>query len=179
MNPTKERSAFADVAGQRTELGIILGLSQPVAESVLRAAIDDPAYARNLLVCRRDPELLGHLLANPPAPRAEFTIAELLARSATALLAWAKAGFTVVDDATYQRRLSACASCPDLTRPPARQRHLYVALGAAFDEKAVCNRCGCTVVRKARLSSEHCPAAHPDDARLSRWADPTPQATSV
>jgi hypothetical protein len=100
---------------EREELGEILGLAEPVPEEVLSAAVEDGTYARNLLLCRRDPELLGHLLANPPRRRADFGRVELAGRAAKALARWAKTGFTFVDEETRRRRLAACESCPELT----------------------------------------------------------------
>jgi hypothetical protein len=149
---------------QCEELGRILGLDGPVAEQVLYAALDDEAYARNLLLCRRQPALLAHLLEHPPERPRRQTKAELAARGAGALVRWARTGFTVVDGATYERRLAACERCPDLQRTDAGNR--------------VCARCGCRVDWKARLSSESCPASDPGAPELTRWREPTPAQAS-
>jgi hypothetical protein len=143
---------------QRDALGRILGLDGPVPESVLIAAVENEDYARNLLLCRREPELLRDLIARPPHERRRFGAVELAARGSRALARWAATGFTTVDDATYQRRMSACVQCPELS-------------GQGSD-RPVCSLCGCRVVWKARMTSESCPAASPDDPSLTRWGEP-------
>jgi hypothetical protein len=144
---------------QRDALGRILGLDGPVPESVLIAAVEHEDYARNLLLCRREPELLHDLIARPPHKRRLGPV-ELAARGSRALARWAATGFTTVDDATYQRRMSACVQCPELS-------------GQGSD-RPVCSLCGCQVVWKARMTSENCPAASPDDPSLTRWGEPVP-----
>ena len=56
-------------------LGEILELGRPVSETVLLAALEHEAYARNLLTCRRAPALLNHLLEHPPAAQRPSTMA--------------------------------------------------------------------------------------------------------
>ena len=143
---------------QRDAFGRILGLDGPVPESVLIAAVENEDYARNLLLCRRDPELLSDLLARPPRRPRRFGAVEVAARGSRALARWAATGFTTVDDATYHRRMSACVQCPELS-------------GQGSD-RPVCSLCGCRVVWKARMTSESCPAASPDDPSLTRWGEP-------
>lgn len=160
------------LSAQCEELGRLLGLDRPVSEAVMHAAVDNETYINNLLICRRRPDLLEFLLANPPRPRQDFTTGELFLKTSKALLKWARKGFTVVDDTTYRRRLDACHRCPDLVRPPESKRRLYAAIGAPADDRAVCAQCGCIMARKARLATEHCPALHPEQIGYSRWEEP-------
>jgi len=163
------------LAQQCEHMRLVLGVEREVPEAALLAAVENPAYADNLLTCRRDPELLDYLLANPPPRRGGPSNVDLMARGARAIALWAKAGFTVVDDATLRRRLEACGICPDLCKPP-RSSLLYRAAGADLDAKSVCGRCGCVVNNKARLPTETCPAPHPEIAGRNRWDEPLANA---
>lgn len=147
---------------RREELAEILGVAGPVPEKVLAAAVEDEAYARNLLLCRRDPDLLQHLLDNPPRRKPRFSRTELATRAAGALARWAKTGFTFVEDDVRRRRLAACEACPDLIRG---------------DNALACGLCGCRVEWKTRLSSESCPAPHDEFPNLTRWREPQPNHT--
>lgn len=149
------------MAEERAALGQLLGLGKPVPEEVLTAALEDDAYARNLLLCRRDPDLLEHLLGNPPRQAPRLRRAELATRAAGALARWAGTGFATVEEDVRRRRLEACEACPDLT----------TGSGAP-----TCALCGCRVEWKARLSSESCPAADEESPDLTRWGEPRPTA---
>lgn len=64
----------------------------------------------------------------------------------SALADWAKAGFAVVDEETYEKRIAACLACP----------HYF---------QNTCLLCGCKVagerLHKARLASSTCPDKPP------------------
>lgn len=161
----------------RADMGAILGLNAPVEEAVLRAAVEDTTYAHHLLVCRREPEFLSHLLDHPPQPPAQPSMAPKsvasLARAATeSMLRWAKTGFTTVTDAVLQGRLEACRACPYLLIPPKEQRRLYALAGADVDRPSVCGHCGCIVSVKARRPDDTCPVADPNHSGLNRWGEP-------
>jgi hypothetical protein len=162
----------SSLAEQAAHLGNILGQDGPVSEVVMRAAIENQSYAQNLLVCRREPTLLAHLLAHPPQPRRQLSMAELLVNGVKALAGWSLAGFTTVDANVQEQRLKACETCPNLTLPPTERRALYQLIGVEAGERAVCSLCGCSVLRKVRLTSESCPAAHPTEVGMSRWSEP-------
>lgn len=151
------------IAQEREAFGEILGLTEPVSEAVLSAAVENDAYARNLLLCRRDPELLEHLLRNPPRRAPRFHRRELALRAASALARWAKTGFTFVDQDVLSRRLAACHACPDLV----------------VGKVPTCAQCGCRVEWKARLSSESCPAVHDNTPGLTRWGEPLTATTTT
>lgn len=154
----------------RERFAEILGLDGPVSEPVLAAALEHNTYARNLLATRGVPEMMAPLLANPPTVAEEPSTAVLAGRAAKALAVWARTGFTVVDEATYQRRMSACASCPhelEATRHP--KLHRWIADG---ERPKVCGLCGCAVAKKARLSSEQCPAEDVERPGFTRWGEP-------
>jgi hypothetical protein len=155
-----------------------------VAETVMLGALNDPTYAHNLLVCRNAPQFLQHLLENPPATAkhnetgessdaigaGEKRNLELLKKATIALWNWGRAGFSVVDEETYQRRYGACLACEHLTDPP--QRLIYKLSRRKGAHQKVCGLCGCVVEKKARLSSETCPAPHARFAELNRWGEP-------
>ncbi|MGW2154513.1 hypothetical protein [Nonomuraea sp. NPDC001699] len=155
-------------------MGRVLGLDEAVPEEVLRAALIDENYAANLLTCRRHPELLQHLLSNPPKRQAEMPVHDLVARAGGALVRWARTGFTHVDDETLQRRMAACERCPELRNAPQSpgRRALYTIATLGLDDKSLCGKCGCAVVRKARLTSETCPAPDPSNPEMTRWQEP-------
>lgn len=174
------QSSLSDLTFEQQceQFGRILMLDGPVSNIVMQAAIANPTYANNLLICRREPNLLQHLLSHPPKPKDELSVSELLSKGALALMNWARAGFTVVDDEVYRRRLEACQQCPELKTPAESKRLLYELVGVKGSDKAMCALCGCAVKRKARLTTESCPAAHPLMAGHTRWAEPmttTPQ----
>lgn len=153
----------------RERLGTLLGLDAPVSDAVAVAAAADQVYARNLLATRDAPALLEHLLANPPQVEEPSTL-ELGGRLAQAMVRWGRTGFTVVDDATRARRLSACAACPH--RIEARRHptlHRWLADG---ERPQVCGLCGCALARKTRLGSERCPDEDPARPGFDRWGHP-------
>ncbi|MFI1577587.1 hypothetical protein [Embleya sp. NPDC020630] len=158
------------VEAQRTELGRILGLDAPVSEQVFRAAVTDDGYARNILTCRRDSELLDLVLARPPAPAEPLSPATLVARGATALARWARTGFTVVSDDVFDARMRACAACPHLATQRGNSLQRLTATG--LTDKSTCTLCGCVAARKARLPSEQCPGVDPERPDHTRWGDP-------
>lgn len=94
---------------------------------------------------------------------------ELLRNAAAALAEWARAGFAVVDEPTYLRRLEACLACPALAGPP--DTLLYRVAGAQVAERRICRHCGCMIAQKARLLSERCPEPHPVRPGQSRWGE--------
>lgn len=163
--------------------GSLLGIGEPVPEDALRAAVDDPVYARHLMGSRGAPEVVRLLLRNPPpaeslaaapasaAPAHDGRSAGALAvRAAAALGRWAAAGFRTVDEAALRRRLDACARCEHLSAPPEGRLYRIAALGA--DDPRVCGLCGCVAANKARLPGEACPAPHATLSGLTRWAEP-------
>ncbi|NEO81561.1 hypothetical protein [Moorena sp. SIO4G3] len=165
------------------EMGQILGLSEPVSPEVLQAATEDETYAHNLLVCRKEPAFLKHLLANPPQtliqsfePEEQSNL-ELLNKATSTLLRWAKTGFSVVDDETLARREEACLACPNLSAPQKLVQKLIPSkdatqkLGQRTGNK-VCQLCGCNLGKKIRIPSESCPDRHPTAAGMTRWGEP-------
>lgn len=79
------------------------------------------------------------------APTEEPTIAQMLSNFAEAMKDWAKAGFKLVDQTEFTRRLNICRSCP-LWMEDARK-----GLG-----KCKHSKCGCTKI-KHWLASSKCP----------------------
>jgi|SRR5215471_2589428 len=181
LNPDQEPAEVSTLSDDENleekclELGLTLGLDEPVSLQVLETALRDEVYSHNLLASRRNPVMLKYLLANPPqacviggAPT-QFSNAELVRRAARALLRWGKVGFTVVDQPTLQRRRAACLSCPHLVDPP--DKVLYKLTGTDESQK-ICDLCGCSIRKKIRLTSESCPAPHQEQQGLNRWGEP-------
>lgn len=178
LQPFRE---FTTLDEGRAALATLLNLPHPVEADVLISAIEDPDYARNLIVSRNAPPFLNHLLAHPPRRAATAAgndsasdgangigNAALVGKAAKSLWAWAKSGLEMVSDEVYQHRLSACAQCPHHIEPP--QRMVYTLAGAAG--RSVCDLCGCVTARKARLPHEACPSEDPQRAGFSRWGEP-------
>lgn len=161
----------AGVGEKCREMGDLLGLGEPVREEVLYGALEDESYAHNLLVSRRHPAFLTHLLKNPPptARRQEPSNFALVQRAAMAMWAWARTGFATVDDATFENRYGTCQQCPHLQAKP--DKLLHKIAGGEGDGK-VCGLCGCPALRKARLATEACPDPHPTKPGLNRWEQP-------
>jgi len=169
-----------EVACQR--LAELLGRDEPVAETVLRAAVDDPLYAMHLLASRSAPRLLAVLLENPPKPRNVRPLASavpapvdestpaVMKRFGRAMIEWGKAGFKTVDEEVYKKRLAACGACPNLRG--AKGKAVEGAADAALGLGQTCALCGCYARAKARIARENCPGKHPEDPLLSRWGEP-------
>lgn len=157
----------------------IFGLDAPPA--VIQRAIADAEFEYRLLVSKDNPKYLRALFADPaneryeppagaaPAPARRSDV-ELIGRAAKALAAWGASGFTTVDAETYARRTAACEACPHLRA--AENRLVYRLTGTDSKKRAVCDLCGCQVQRKARMATESCPGAHPEDPSLTRWGEP-------
>jgi hypothetical protein len=158
-----------------THFGALLGLDEAAPEDALRAAVDDPVYARHLMGSRGAPAAVRHLLRNPPrraaAPAEPPSTAALTVRAAAALGRWAAAGFKTVDEPTLRRRREACLGCEHLADPPEKVLYQIAARGA--DDPRVCALCGCVAANKARLPGESCPAPHPSVPGLTRWGEPS------
>src|SRR5436305_1405693 len=103
----------------------LLGTEEPLSDAVLTAISEDALYEHHLLVSRGFPEFQAHLLRNPPrlkprqgpAAKDGLSFLELATNLSKAMLRWAKAGFSLVSEDAYQRRLAACYCCPHLRCP--------------------------------------------------------------
>lgn len=159
----------------------MLGLEEPVSETVLIAAIESPAYARNLMQAMNKPVRLNDLLTNPPhlegaKPTNNFTHGRLIAKAGAALLKWAGAGFPTVSKSTLQRREDACLACPNLTAPASTLQQITASsvvrdeIGKRTGNKS-CSACGCVITNKIRLATESCPVAADGDPGMNRWGE--------
>jgi len=145
-----------------TRMGSVLGLEGPVPSSVLKRVMDDPLYAHHLITCRNTPGFLNVLLNDPrnkvyevPETVEEKTNIELISGVSRALLRWGKAGFSKVDEETYQERLATCRQCSHFVDPP--RKLLYKVMMIKKPSEKICKLCGCFISRKAKLSTESCP----------------------
>src|SRR4051812_23273881 len=128
----------------RLQFTKVLGLSEPISETALRGALEDPLYAHHLLVSRDTPEFLRVLLATPPQvfQEEDLSSATLATRALKAVWKWAKTGFTVVDAETYRKRLEACSQCPNLRAAPDKAAYTLLRFIDELESK-VCIICGC------------------------------------
>ena len=189
---TDESLSLAEV---RERFGSLLGLEEPMPLPVLRHALDDQYYRHNLLLCREWPHQLQMLLEHPknaeysdPLPSEEALRAdaeeeaaqrgnlELLAKAGSSFLAWGKSGFTRVDNETFERRFSACQGCDRLVEPPEKVLYKLTLSGDRIGSK-ICSACGCVASRKARLTTESCPLADPENPGFTRWGEPARTTT--
>jgi hypothetical protein len=153
--------------------GELIGLDGPAPPAVARRALVDERYAFYLLLTRDAPQLRLRLLEDPRnrdyEPAGDST-AELAGRAAKAMARWTATGLKRVDDETFQRRWASCQACPMLVKPP--DRLVYKGLTVLTGDRRVCSACGCMATAKARIPTEHCPVADPDDPSLNRWGEP-------
>lgn len=170
------REHTGDMADKCREMGELLGLSEPVSEAVLLGALNDSAYAHNLLVTRKNPAFLQHLLKNPPKiendPQQadEKSSLELVKKATEAMWKWAKTGFSTVEQAVLDKRYNTCLQCPNLKEPP--KKMVYKVVSANQSDDKICDLCGCVVANKVRLPSEACPDRHPTLPGVNRWEEP-------
>jgi len=157
-------------------LGNYLGFNKPVPKTVLLRALAEPAFAKKLLSARNSLRLLRPLLndeANERFRRKPTNLA-LIQQATTAFLKWGKAGFSIVDQETLERREAACLDCPHiglserfLQKMVARKKITGVPgkrLGAS-----ICKLCNCVLDKKIKLATESCPDKHPVRKGFNRW----------
>lgn len=95
---------------------------------------------------------------------------EILGKISGAIWHWAKTGFSIADQSTYEKRYSICMQCPRLADAP--RKLLYKVITANSVDEKICTLCGCVVSKKARIASESCPDKHSEHPELSRWEEP-------
>ena len=179
----------------RTRLARVLGREEPVPLNAFLRAVDDPSYFSYLLTSRNAPGFLEPLLADPanakygpaeapprPAATQRHSDMALVGRAAKAFIRWGKAGFSVVDEATLERRENACLACPNRVEPRSRlQKLIPISNAGQIGTRTgnhVCDLCGCQIAKKIRLPTESCPGAHPTEPGLSRWGEPADVAAA-
>ena len=176
--------SFQDIC---TRMGTFLGIKKQMPENAMRRAIQDPDFANNLITCRNAPDFLEVLLADPKneqyaeqTEESKMTNTDLIQKAASAFLRWGKAGFSVVDDATLERRENACLSCENITKPETTLQKLVTSKAKEQIGKrvadCVCKLCGCSLSKKIRLPSEACPGLDPHNSQLNRWGEPVMKA---
>lgn len=170
----KNNESWEDI---QAKFGDYLGIEEPVSRGVLRRAMEDSRFADYLITCRNRPKYLAALLNDPRnqeyemlEPTIEKSNRQLAIEAAKALLKWGKAGFSQVDRATFERRFGACQACPHLVEPP--NKLVYKVKLSPEADLRVCNACGCVAARKARLPTESCPVADPNQPGLNHWGEP-------
>ena len=167
------------------EFGEVLGLSYPVSEQVLIAALNNETYSHNLLMSRTSQGMLEYLVKNPPKVQnvvkktwhettTKKTNSELLLKATNSLLKWGKTGFSTVSKEVVKIREDACLACPNLSGANSSLQKLLP--GQKNDEiigkraaNKFCGLCGCNVGKKIKLTSESCPGKHPEKEGYTRW----------
>jgi hypothetical protein len=200
MTPSFEALRNASSLSEaRAAFGDFLGLSAPVPTGALNRAFADQYYRHTLLLNRNRPETLRLLLNQPantafeeggplsdpaPTPSASAVVAtpvafsngQLVAKAGKSLFDWAMTGFAVLDQEAFEARFSACERCDRLSEPP--ETLAYALTRTKRSDPRVCDACGCTAARKARLASEQCPLTDPADPALTRWGEPVRRTTT-
>jgi hypothetical protein len=178
----------------RARFARVLGREEPVPVAAFLRATDDPSYCSYLLASRGTPGFLEPLLSDPanaryePGEAASQSNVALAGRAAKALITWGRAGFSVADADTIERRELACLACPHLGEPKAAVQRMLPAKRVSAESgrrtgNKICTQCGCQVAKKIRVPTEQCPVDDPERPGFSRWgearrtfeASPTPE----
>ncbi|GLH87101.1 hypothetical protein SSBR45R_45610 [Bradyrhizobium sp. SSBR45R] len=176
----REGDSVADI---RLRVERALGLARPLPMAALQRMMDDEEYFHHLIAARTAPAMLSHLIAfaeGDAKPSTSTPIrtgddephsaGALVAKAAKAFASWSKGGFTQVDEAVRERRLTACLSCEKLSASP--KGLLYKVAGLIAADNRTCSACGCMVTAKARLPYENCPLPAEPGSDISRWGEP-------
>ncbi|QNR24553.1 hypothetical protein [Croceimicrobium hydrocarbonivorans] len=169
-----------------TRMGAFLGMNEPVPENAMRRAIKDDEYANNLITCRNSVDFLQVLLNDPLNESFSESIEEnthsngdLALKAVKAMFKWGKAGFSVVDDETLERRENACLSCEHLVKPNKSLQKLVVSQAVDKIGKraadCTCKLCGCSISKKIKIPTESCPGAHLTQPGYNRWGEKMPR----
>ena len=181
MSESLEIKGTEDWEELRAKFSKFLGLNKPVTTGVMRRAMVDSNFAHRLLISRNSQGFLEALMSDPKNRLYELhedaateapqrSNLKLVGSMTKSLLRWSKAGFTHVDEEIYQQRTSTCKACPHLVEAP--NNLVYKIRLTRKEDTKVCNLCGCIAARKARLSTETCPGAHPTQPGINRWGEP-------
>lgn len=182
MKIEEEINGSATLADKCVELGILLGLNNPVSEDVLLASLDDPTYAQNLLISRGSESFMRHLLNNPPKKivaelqSQQYSNAELISRAGKSLLKWGLSGFTMVPFEQLHKREDACLKCSNLLEPQ-KMLQKITASSVPTDEighrtgNKICLACGCVIKNKIRLATDTCPVEAAGTPGINRWGE--------
>jgi hypothetical protein len=147
-----------------------LGMSTPISDKVLEAALSNEGYVRRLMNARSHPVILQLLLDNPPQAvhASEMSKLALTRKAAVSLTRWTAKGFVTVDETTLARRRAACDGC---SHAQIDAEALANKLPQRMDD-AHCKLCGCNLAIKIRFPHESCPAPHEHQAGTTRWGEP-------
>lgn len=69
---------------------------------------------------------------------------EMAKRLANSVGSWAKSGFKLADEETFDKRMAICKACPEWDKD---------GMGGT----GRCRKCGCSTQAKLRMASEKCP----------------------
>lgn len=175
----------------RERMGEYLGLDSLAPLAVVRRAVIDGHYASYLSRSRYRPDTLAVLFRDPknrmfedtPAPAGqgastpprEHSPLQLILSATKAVGTWGASGFRQLPPEALAARLAACAACEHLVDPP--DKLIYKVSLSPQSQQRVCNECGCSISRKTRIPTEHCPCADPSRPGFNRWGQPlTPAA---
>lgn len=171
----------------RRQLQTWLNTEMEISDQALAAAMLGGRYAQKLESVREYPDVVRHLLENPPAvpaglleirQRPEYSNTELTGKAARSITEWVKGGMKYVDEAIREKRMQACLDCPHLMDGDSGKL-VQKLVGAIARSKRVCSLCGCNVSAKGRFPHESCPASHPEKAGYTRWDEPVRSESST
>ncbi|MFI9155452.1 hypothetical protein [Streptomyces sp. NPDC053367] len=198
--PRELEFLFAEEATSPTklcsDLGLALGLGQPVPVAVMRRALVDKTFLFHLANCRGHPDLLRVLFSDsanrryeddrdpdqeavngdsspvqqdPSAARYTPSSPALAWKAGKAIARWGSTGFARVSPGVFEARFGACQRCEHLVDPP--DRAVYKVRLRRQSDPRICSACGCVASRKASLPTEHCPVADEENPGLNRWGE--------
>jgi len=163
---------------QRAAFSKLLGLDYLVPQEIFELALNDEAYARNLILASEetDKKYLVFWLQNPPKiTPSTINSLDLMSQASKALIKWAQTGFTRVDKGTLEKRENACLACPHLTEPQHILQKWNTSqaqgqIGKRVSDK-VCGLCNCNLDKKLPIITSFCPSPHPENQQMSRWEE--------
>ncbi|MDQ3109590.1 MAG: hypothetical protein M3R17_06810 [Bacteroidota bacterium] len=155
--------------------GYVLGLEMAVPEKVLITALENPDYAKRLVMNRGQIHLYD-LLNNPPERQQKLSAGTLISKAGKALLQWGLSGFPTVSKEVIKKREDACLACPYLVEPTlvlqkiTASSKITLETGHRTGNKS-CAKCGCVIKNKIRLETETCPEEVTETKGFNRWGE--------
>jgi hypothetical protein len=143
---------------------------EQIPDWLVELAEKNDEVRRRLLIAHRHPEFLERLISRYQSSCTKTTTSsnflKLGAKAAAAYAKWAANGFVRTPQDLYQKRISACNTCPELSKAPSSGAWVFL-----MKDETICGKCGCPISRKAAMVTEKCPLPSQDSSSISRWGD--------
>ena len=146
------------------DLNHILGTDAAVTPEQLIAGFASPEELKKLYDPQNTIADLRHSLIEKDG--SQLSSSELVAKGLNAFRKWALAGFSLVGPEEREKRFAACKVCEFYVGAP------KTALYQLTNTGNICSQCGCSVDKKIRLATEHCPVIDTMNPTMNRWGDP-------